>query len=103
MSLLENSKSLLPSGYEIDIFLEDINLAIELNGPTHYFNMYGDLSKIKARDAIKHAEIQGAGYQFIILNISTISDRKKLELFLREQYQANIRPLLEQDVSFHAT
>ena len=87
LTLLENKKNILPSGLEIDIFIESKNLAIELNGPCHYFNIYGEetLHKVQSRDALKQLEIQKSGYQFIILNISTISDRKKLEKFLKEQ------------------
>ena len=96
LTLLENKKNLLPSGLEIDIFVEDKNLAIELNGPCHYFNIYGEetLLNVQSRDAIKQTEIQKKGYQFIVLNISTSSDRKKLEKFLETQYQDNIKPLL---------
>jgi very-short-patch-repair endonuclease len=94
--ILENRRDLLPSGYEIDIFVKDIQLAIELNGPCHYFNIHGDetLRKVQVRDAIKQKEIQEAGFQFLVLDISTISDRKKLRRFLEEQYQYNIKPIL---------
>lgn len=95
-TLLENKKNILPSGYEIDIFIKDKNMAIELNGPCHYFNIYGEetLRGVQSRDAIKHAEIQQSGFSLIVLDISTISDRNKLEKFITEQYEHNIKPLL---------
>lgn len=94
-TLLKNSRTLLSSGLEIDIFVAEKNIAIELNGPCHYFNIYGNekLKLIQNRDAIKQAEIQEAGYQFIVLDISTQPDRK-LDAFLSDQYAFNIKPLL---------
>jgi endogenous inhibitor of DNA gyrase (YacG/DUF329 family) len=93
---LENRKDLLPCGYEIDIFISECQLAIELNGPCHYFNIYGDetLKKVQSRDAIKQAEIQQAGYKSIVLNIN-IANKKKLNNFLIEQYTSNIKPILD--------
>jgi hypothetical protein len=96
LTILDNNRQLIPSGLEIDIFIEEFKIAIELNGPCHYFNIYGEatLKKVQTNDAIKHAEIQQAGYPFIILDISTINDYKKLEKFLLIQYENNIKPLI---------
>lgn len=94
-TILKNKRSILASGLEIDIFVEEKKLAIELNGPCHYFNIYGEekLRSVQTRDAIKHAEIQQAGFPFIIIDISTIQGRK-LDKFLLDQYNVNIKPIL---------
>lgn len=96
LTIFDNVRSILPSGLEIDIFIPDVNLAIELNGPCHYFNIYGadTLNKVQNRDLIKQTEIQQLGFKFIVLNISMISCRTKLKKFLLDQYINNIKPIL---------
>ncbi len=96
LEILQNSKNLLTSGLEIDIFIKDYNLAIELNGPVHYIPIYGNekFNKIQDRDIIKQLECQKGGYNLIIIDISQLRTNKKSESFLSEYYEKYIKPIL---------
>lgn len=52
--IIANDKTLL-EGYEVDIALPSLNMAIEWNGIVHFKPIYGDatLTKIQQRDAEK--------------------------------------------------
>lgn len=97
IALTQNDRALLPSGLEIDILIAHCKLAIELNGPVHYFPVYGEskFKKIQAADLQKRQEIQNAGYNLIVINISTAGYFKKVKVMLGEYYLTFIKPLLE--------
>jgi YHS domain-containing protein len=92
----ENDRTILPSKLEIDIFIKSKNLAIELNGPVHYFPIYGQerLDKCKNKDIQKQIEISQLGLNLLILDISRLNSKKKTEQFLIEYYQSTIKPIL---------
>jgi hypothetical protein len=87
---------LLPSGLEVDIVIPRLKLAIELNGPIHYFPLFGDqkLAKIKAADISKQIEIQAIGYNLLVIDISAYGYFKKVKAMLDEHYSTHIRPIL---------
>lgn len=74
-----NKRDLLPSGLEIDIWLPDYKIAIELNGIYHYsIKPYaGNIEKFKARlqkDTKKRQELKDLGYTYYIFEDRNIKD-----------------------------
>jgi hypothetical protein len=96
LKIIQNDRALLPSGLEVDIIIPRLKLAIELNGPVHYFPLFGDekLAKIRAADILKQVEIQAAGYGLLVIDISAYGYFKKAKAMLNEYYVSHIRPLL---------
>lgn len=94
--IIENDHTKLPSKLEIDILIKDKNIAIEINGPTHYFPIYGEthFNKIQNRDTQKQKELQQLGINLIILDISKLGYFPKTKKFLDEQYNSTIKNLL---------
>lgn len=108
-----NDRVLIPSGLEIDIVIPKWKLAVEVNGPTHYINMYGDeeLAKVKAKDLVKEAEVKAMGWKFIIIDISNSKNYNggkvqmncgldtKIMKYLQSEFDTKIRP--ELPAQFH--
>lgn len=96
ITVQENVRGVLEAGLEIDILLPDFNLAIELNGPLHYFPIYGQakLEAIQDRDLRKQVELQTKGFNLVVIDISQVSARK-MDDFLVSCLERLIRPLLE--------
>lgn len=97
LTLVQNDRSLLPSGLEIDIFIPSRKLAIELNGPIHYYPLFGEskLKKIQAADVQKQLELQSAGCNLLVVDISACGYFKKAKAMLEEYYASRMKPLLE--------
>lgn len=93
LNIKTNDRQLLKCGYELDLWIPDIKLGVELNGPTHYLNIYGDLDKIQHRDSIKQKEMIENNYKLITININDRSD--KVIKLLNDQYIQVIKPLLD--------
>lgn len=98
--VIENDRNFLSSGLEIDIFIAHCKLAIELNGPIHYFPIYGEskFKKIQSADSQKQLELQSAGYKLIVINISDIGYFKEVRIILKDYYTTYIKPLLEREM-----
>lgn len=96
LEVRENDRTVLNSKLEIDIFIPEFKLAIELNGPVHYFPIYGEnkLKKCQNNDLIKQQEIHNSGLSLIVIDISRLCSKKKTESFLSEYYQSIISPIL---------
>jgi len=88
-----NTKKILKCKYEIDIWLPEYQLAIELNGPCHYINLYGDLKKVQQRDLTKQKEIEDRGFKLISINVN-IPDYKKVYKIIDDEYETVIKQLL---------
>ena len=91
-----NVRDIIPDGLEVDILLPELNIAIELNGPIHYFPIHGQeyLEKMTDRDIRKQVYLQKAGYNLIVLNISELRYWKTDQIKLTEMYEKVIKPLL---------
>lgn len=89
-----NIRSVLDCRLEIDIWIPEIKLAIELNGPCHYFSLYGEktFKRTLTNDEIKKKEILQKGYNLLIININ--QPDKIVKKLLEEQYNTVIKPLL---------
>lgn len=66
-------------GYELDIYLPELNFAIELNGITHYKAIYGEeaLLKRQENDRLKAEECVKRNIKLIVINVSEDKDNKK--------------------------
>lgn len=86
--MIQNDRALLSSGFEVDIVLPHLKLAIELNGPVHYFPLFGDqkLAKIQAADILKQMELQAIGYNLLVIDVSAYGYFKKVRAMLDEYY-----------------
>lgn len=96
LEIIQNDRALLSSGLEVDIIIPRLKLAIELNGPVHYFPLYGEikLEKIRASDTTKQIELQAIGYNLLVVDISAYGYFKKLREMLDKYYLSDIWPLL---------
>ena len=97
LEIIQNDRALLPSGLEVDIVIPYLKLAIELNGPIHFFPLFGKekLTKIQAADISKQMEIQSLGYSLLVIDISAYGYFKKVKAMLDKYYSSHILVLLE--------
>jgi len=97
LQLIENDRSLC-KGLELDLFLPELNLAIEINGPVHYDPIYGEkyLESIQERDFRKNNICQTQN-----IEILTIKNYGK---FLIENgnriWFEQIKPVIESKLPF---
>jgi hypothetical protein len=89
----ENDRKVL-NGLELDLYIPDKNVGIELNGPCHYIPIFGEeeLSKTKNKDIIKKETMQKLKIHFFQINI--MGAGKKLPEILNNAYNEYIKPLL---------
>jgi very-short-patch-repair endonuclease len=86
-----NKRDLIPSHYEIDIWLPQQKIAIELNGIWHYSSKpyNGDeeaLKKKQQKDVIKKQEVENLGYRFFAFEDRNIDDVEKFfENFIKKE------------------
>lgn len=92
-----NDRSVLPSKLELDVYLPELSLAIEVNGPTHYQPIYGEES-LKAtinRDKLKAAECKSLGITLIVLDISERHySWRDARIHLESLYAAQVKSLV---------
>lgn len=81
-------------GYELDFYFPRVNMAIEINGITHYQPIYGQLTldRTQKADKEKIARCQQIG---ITLYIIDVSDYGHINQIILEYYWSIIGPLLE--------
>lgn len=93
----ENVRTILSGSLEIDIFLPSKKLAIELNGPVHFFPIWGQetLEKVQNKDLRKQIEIQKLGLNLLVVDISRLNSTKKTEKFLDEYFVSHIKAVIE--------
>lgn len=93
----ENVRGVLPSGLELDLYVPALRLAIELNGPLHYFPIFGEakLKSIQDKDIKKEVEAQSVGCNLITVDISRIKYWRETQAFLDEEYKNSIKPLIK--------
>lgn len=95
-TILENTRGVLPSRLEIDIYIPQVKLAIEINGPFHYLPIHGceKLKRRKELDAIKFEDCKALGLTLLILDISDLQSDKKTRERITDFYSTQIRKRL---------
>lgn len=93
LNIIENDRKIL-NGLELDLYIPDKNIGIELNGPCHYIPIFGEkeLRKTKNKDIIKKETMQKLKIHFFQINI--MGAGKKLPEILNNAYNEYIKPLL---------
>ncbi len=77
-----NKRDLLPCGLELDLWLPDFNVAIELNGIYHYSTKpyYGNqeaLQRRQQKDLLKKQQCAELGYKLFVFEDRTIENTKE--------------------------
>jgi hypothetical protein len=93
--MLFNDKT--AAGSELDIYIPSLKLGIELNGPTHYFPIYGQdvLDKTKANDEYKRKCCQERSIKLIELDVSDLISIKSYKF---EKYVNNVFEVIKNDI-----
>lgn len=91
LKLIPNDKEML-SGFEVDIAIPSLNLAIEWNGIVHYKPIYGDdkFSKIQKIDFKKQQIAEEKKIRFIV-----VPDLVSTEAYVREAF-VNISKIIDE-------
>ena len=74
-----NNKAIF-NGWDADIIIPSLKIAILWNGKWHYEDICGQLKQVQNRDRIKYSEIVKAGYMpYIITDLGKFSESKCLK------------------------
>jgi very-short-patch-repair endonuclease len=79
--------------YEIDLFLPNLNVAIEIDGPQHFFPIYGEVSLNRTikYDSIKNGFLLSKGICVIrvkyMLKYSSLNQNRKLLQLIKSELQ----------------
>ncbi|MGE4537615.1 MAG: DUF2726 domain-containing protein [Desulfovibrio sp.] len=57
-----------------DFFLPEINTVIELDGPHHFFDVYGNIEDVQRRDSIKNEFCKGNGIKIVRVPFEKFDD-----------------------------
>lgn len=97
LSILPNDRTII--GLELDLYFPSLNLAIEINGPTHYKPIYGKKQFLRSlkNDAAKIQNCQSKGIQLLVINCSKMNTftEPKAQLYLSQvlnAIEARIKP-----------
>lgn len=98
-------RSNIGGDYEVDIYLKDQQIAIEIDGPLHFLPLFGEekLQKTIKQDAIKNGLLLSKGIHVVRIRYSAKSPSlkakrdlwKKLEAVLKEIQKGKLSGLIE--------
>lgn len=92
--VIQNDRTVLPENLEIDIWIPSINLAIELNGPCHFYPIYGEhrLQQTRGNDIRKVLFAQLQNINLLVVDTSSLKSKSKLsvEKFINTQFESHI-------------
>jgi hypothetical protein len=100
LNIQKNNRTFLQRGLELDIFIPQLNLAIEINGPVHYKPIFGEerLADVKQKDQIKILELRSKQVQLIVLNVSELTKLHAQQSFIENEF-SNIKILINKLLS----
>lgn len=80
-------------GMELDFYFPELKMAIELNGPLHYFPIHGesDLLKRMELDRKKRTQCENHG---VILHVIDVSKERKTTEDAYSPYLERVKPLI---------
>lgn len=86
-TVIMHKKGLIPGEYELDLYLPDLGIVIELDGPQHFLPIFGEdllLKNIKY-DSVKNGLLIGRGLSVIRVKyiVKHLSDRIKRDLWTK--------------------
>lgn len=95
IKIIRNDKSVL-GRLEIDIHIPAPKIAIEVQGPTHFYPLFGlkRLEESKERDARKKKQLEELGFTLIEIDISNFT-KENLYLELKKEMINNIIPQIK--------
>jgi hypothetical protein len=93
--IVQNDRTQL-SGYELDLYLPELKIGIEINGPTHYRPIYGAarLERSQAVDALKKSLCAERGITLFSINVD-VKDYKALLVAALQGILSHIQSLKE--------
>ena len=93
LKVVPNDKTAI--GKELDIFLPEINAAIEVDGPTHYDPIFGEekLKKIQERDEIKNKLCDEKG--ILLIRIKLPKNSNLYYTVLKQELNEVVAPKLK--------
>lgn len=96
LNIVNNSHSIIPSGLEIDIFIPELKLGIELNGPFHYVPIFGQekLDAVRINDKRKIEDSELIGINLMVLDISRFSGKRQTKIGIDWLYFNKIKPII---------
>ena len=97
----ENTRKVLPSNLEIDIYISHLKLAIEINGPLYFLPIFGNekLKTIQTNDARKMSETKLLQCCFLVVDTSKIKYWKETKEFIAMEYFSRIKPLILEKIN----
>lgn len=89
----ENDRTIIPNSLELDLYLPEKKIAIELNGPCHYIPMFGsdELNKTQNKDLLKIKYCQENNIKLFIINIMGVKNQQQM---LLEVFEKQLKPHL---------
>lgn len=93
LEILENNRTIVTGGLELDLFIPSKKVAIELNGPCHFIPLFGseELQKTQHKDLLKIKYCQENNIKFFVVNIMGIKNQTNT---LTEVFDNQIKPHL---------
>lgn len=94
--ILFNTREILLTRLELDVYFPSLKIAIEINGIHHYKAIYSEERFLQAieRDERKKRECEELGIRLFIIDIHRYPSHKLKHLLLR-YYRSEIRPLIK--------
>jgi hypothetical protein len=77
LQIIENDRTTIKGGLEIDLHIPSKNVAIELNGPCHYIPIFGtkELEKTQNKDLIKIEYCQNNNIKLFVVNVMGLKNQ----------------------------
>lgn len=96
LALSMNNRTILKGGYEVDILIESLKLAIEINGPTHFIPIYGQakFARIQLNDTGKALQLKDLGFSLVLIDASDSRDMRRSAKIAECAFATQIKPAI---------